>query len=223
MHIIDGVLSATPTGQGLLVVGALAAAAGTAVGLRKLDPERLPQASLLSAAFFVVSLIQVPVGFSSVHLILSGLMGLVLGWTAFPVVLVALTLQLMFFSVGGLTTLGVNTVVMAGPAVAVYYLCRRPLSSGNPGWIFGVGFAAGATAMILAASIQAGVLILSGKQFTAFAASMFAVHLPAAVVEGIITGGAAAFLCKVRPELLNMPLKVSQVETQSEFPVPSSP
>jgi cobalt/nickel transport system permease protein len=43
---------------------------------------------VLSATFFVASLIHVPVGPSSVHLIMSGLAGLVLGWTAFPALFV---------------------------------------------------------------------------------------------------------------------------------------
>ena len=40
-------------------------------------------AGLLGAAFFVASLIHVPIGFSSAHLILNGLLGVVLGWAAF--------------------------------------------------------------------------------------------------------------------------------------------
>lgn len=125
MHIYEGILSCSAHGQELLAAGALVAAAGTAVGLRKLDPQRLPQAGLLSATFFVASLVQVPIGPSSVHLILSGLLGLVLGWAAFPAVLIALTLQAAFFSIGGPTTLGLNTVIMALPAVVCYYLFRR--------------------------------------------------------------------------------------------------
>jgi cobalt/nickel transport system permease protein len=201
MHIAEGILSATPSGQALLAAGWLAAAAGTAVGLKKLEPERLPQASLLSAAFFVVSLVQVPLGPCSVHLILSGLMGLVLGWAAFPAVLIALLLQAVLFSVGGITTLGINTVVMAAPAVASYFLFRRLLLAASEGWIFVVGFASGAMALILGASIQASILILAGKSFAAMAMLLLATHLPAAAIEGLVTSSVAVFLYKVRPEV----------------------
>ena len=122
MHIGEGILSATPAGQGVLLAGAVAAAAGTFVGLRRLDEEQIPKAAVLGSAFFIAATIQVPFGHSSVHLILSGLMGLVLGWAVFPVVLVGLILQMAFFSIGGPTVLGLNTIIMAMPGVICYYL-----------------------------------------------------------------------------------------------------
>ena len=53
-------------------------AAGTAIGLKKLDYDRIAQAGILAAAFFVASLIHVPIGPSNAHLILNGLVGLLL-------------------------------------------------------------------------------------------------------------------------------------------------
>ncbi|HIJ20834.1 MAG TPA: cobalt transporter CbiM, partial [Deltaproteobacteria bacterium] len=108
MHISEGILSGP-----VLISGVALAAAGTAIGLKKLDYERIPRAAILAASFFVASLIHVPVGPSSVHLILNGIVGLILGWGAFPVILVALVLQAIFFQFGGITTLGVNTMIMA--------------------------------------------------------------------------------------------------------------
>ena len=119
MHIEDGVLAASPTGLAILAGGAALAAAGTAFGLRRIDYERIPQVGMLSAAFFVASLVHVPIGFSSVHLVLNGLVGLLLGWAACPAILIALFLQSVLFGFGGLLALGVNTVTMAVPAVAV--------------------------------------------------------------------------------------------------------
>ncbi|MEJ2426877.1 MAG: energy-coupling factor ABC transporter permease, partial [Candidatus Thiodiazotropha sp.] len=86
-HIPDGVLSAP-----VLISGAIASTGLIAIALRRLDYERIPQAAMLSSAFFVSSLISVPVGPSSVHLLLNGLMGMVLGWAAVPAILVALLL-----------------------------------------------------------------------------------------------------------------------------------
>jgi cobalt/nickel transport system permease protein len=206
MHVYEGVLSATPHGQEVLVVGAAATALGTAFGLYKLDHERLPTTAVLSSMFFVVSLIQVPLSFTSIHLMLTGLMGLVLGWSAFPAVLVALLLQAVFFSVGGLTTLGLNTLVMALPAVACHHLFRVPACADRPRMVFAAGFAAGAFAILLGAVISAGALALAGKEFTGLAKLFYCAHLPAALIEGLITGEVVVLLRKVRPEVLGAPL-----------------
>ena len=75
MHLSEGVLH-TP----ILLAGAVLAVAGIAVGLRRLESERLPLTALFAAAFFVAGTIHVPVGIGSVHLILNGMAGLFLGW-----------------------------------------------------------------------------------------------------------------------------------------------
>jgi cobalt/nickel transport system permease protein len=206
MHIYEGILAGTPHGQAMLLAGAAAAAAGTAIGLRKLDYERVPQVAVLSATFFVASLIHVPLGPTSVHLVLGGLLGLVLGWAAFPAVLVALTLQAVFFSFGGPTTLGLNTLVMALPAVVCYYLFHAVVRNGSEPWVFGAGFAAGATAVMLGALLTAAVLVLAGKSFEAFGPMVFVGHLPLALIDGFVTGSVVVLVRKVRPELLDAPL-----------------
>jgi cobalt/nickel transport system permease protein len=206
MHICEGILAGTPHGQALLLAGAAAAAAGTAIGLRRLDYDRVPQVAVLSAAFFVASLIHVPLGPTSVHLVLGGLLGLVLGWAAVPAVLVALTLQAVFFSFGGLTTLGLNTVVMALPAVACYHLFHSAIRNGSEFWVFWAGFAAGATAIVLGALLTAAALLIAGKEFETFSLMMLAGYLPLALVDGFVTGSVVVLVRKVRPELLNAPL-----------------
>ena len=62
MHIGEGILTATPAGQGALLAGTVAAAAGTMIGLRRLDEDQIPKAAVLGSAFFVASAIQVPMG-----------------------------------------------------------------------------------------------------------------------------------------------------------------
>lgn len=78
MHLSEGVLH-LPVLAGAGVV----AAAGVAIGIRQLDTSRLSLAALFGAAFFVAGTIHVPIGVSSVHLILNGLAGLFLGWAVF--------------------------------------------------------------------------------------------------------------------------------------------
>jgi cobalt/nickel transport system permease protein len=206
MHIYEGVLAGTPEGQVVLLVGTAAAAVGTAIGLRKLDYERVPQVALLSAAFFVASLIHVPLGPTSMHLVLGGLLGLVLGWAVFPAVSVALILQAVFFSFGGPTTLGLNIAVMALPALVSYYLFHSAVRKGTEPWVFAIGFAAGSTAILLGALLTACVLVLSGKSFQAFAPVVLIGHLPLAAIDGLVTASVVVLLRKVRPELLDAPL-----------------
>ncbi|MDD5642485.1 MAG: energy-coupling factor ABC transporter permease, partial [Syntrophales bacterium] len=98
MHISEGVLS-----PAVLAGGAGLAVVGTAIGLKKMDYEAIPRVAILSAAFFVASLIHVPVGPVGLHLVLNGLMGLLLGWVAVPAILIALFLQALLFQFGGLT------------------------------------------------------------------------------------------------------------------------
>lgn len=206
MHIAEAILSVTTHGREVLLAGAGLSAVGTAVGLYRMDYERVPQVAVLSSAFFVASLISVPLGPSSVHLLLGGLMGLVLGWAAFPAVLVALLLQAVLFSVGGLTALGVNTLIMALPAVVCHALFRRAVRNRSEVLVFAAGFAAAAVAIVLGALLAAGLLWTAGKQFELYGYLFAALHLPLVVLEGLVTGSVVVLLRKVRPELLDAPL-----------------
>jgi cobalt/nickel transport system permease protein len=197
MHIVDGALA-----NEVALAGAAMTAAGVAVGLRALTPERIPAAGVLSAAFFVSSLIHVPLGPVSAHLTLSGLAGLVLGWAAFPALFVGLTLQTAFLGFGGVTALGVNTLAMAGPAVAVWALCGRGAARGGPQAAALWGATAGALAIALGAVVVAGALALGGPAFRPAAALALAAHVPLMAVEAALTAAAVGLLRRVRPEAL---------------------
>jgi cobalt/nickel transport system permease protein len=112
VHISDGILSAP-----WLVGGYVVALALAAVGARKVADEEIPPIALLASAFFVASLIHVPVGPTSVHLLLNGLLGVVLGTRACLAIPVGLCLQAALIGHGGFSTLGVNTCVLATPAL----------------------------------------------------------------------------------------------------------
>lgn len=196
MHISEGILSGP-----VLVSGMALAAAGSAVGLKKLDYDRIPQAGILSASFFVASLIHVPIGPSSVHLILNGIVGLILGWGAFPAILVALTLQAVFFQFGGITTLGINTVNMAVPAVLCYFLFGRLVHKGSFSALI-ASFAAGFFSVFLGAIMVGLALIFTEENFFKVSAMLVIAHLPVMIIEGFITGFCVAFLRKVQPGML---------------------
>jgi cobalt/nickel transport system permease protein len=196
MHISEGVLSGP-----VLISGGALAAAGTAVGLKKLDYDRIARAGILSAAFFVASLIHVPIGPSNAHLILNGLVGLLLGWAAFPAILVALVLQAMLFQFGGITALGVNTIVMALPAVICYlvfsrFLHKRPLVA------LSAAFACGFLSVLFGAVLLGLALIFTEENFFEVSAIVIAAHIPVMIIEGVITAVCVSFLKKVQPAML---------------------
>ncbi len=198
MHISEGVLSGP-----VLVAGAAMAAGGVAVGLKKIDYDQIPRTAILSAAFFVASLVHVPVGPSNVHLTLNGLLGLLLGWGAFPAILIALVLQAVFFQFGGITTLGVNTVVMATPAICVYYIVQF-IWRVKPSWFLIGAFIGGFLAVFLSSILLCIALIFTQEAFFEVAATVLAAHLPLMVIEGIIAAFCVTFLKKVQPSLLDV-------------------
>ena len=196
-HIPDGVL-ATP----ILIGGAIVTVAAVTIAVRRLQPEQIPQAAVMASAFFVASLISVPVGVSSVHLILNGLMGLVLGWAAVPAILVALLLQTIFFGYGGVLVLGVNAMNIALPALLCALFLRGPLQRAGKRGSFVIGALAGALAVAMTGLLVCTALAFSGNAFVPAAKVLFATFVPLALVEAMVTGATVSFLKRVAPELL---------------------
>ena len=122
MHNPDGIVPAQVCIAGYGLTGLL-----TWYSLRKIQRQgnpndSLPKASLLTAAFFVASSIYIPIPPSSVHLILNGLLGVVLGYFAVPAILIGLLFQALIVGHGGLTTLGINAAMMGIPALLAYHI-----------------------------------------------------------------------------------------------------
>ena len=196
MHISEGVLNAP-----VLITGAAFAMAGTAIGLKRMDHDRIAHVGVLASAFFVASLIHVNIGPSSAHLILNGLLGILLGWAAFPAILVALILQSIFFQYGGLTTLGVNTLVMALPAVICYYAFHKLILRSSSLAMIG-SFLCGFLSVLLSALFLGLALVFTEESFWSVSGLIVAANFPVMVIEGIITVFCIAFLKKVHPEML---------------------
>ena len=122
MHIPDGFIPPSLCIAGYALTGGV-----TWYCLRKINrttnpSQQIPKASLLTAAFFVASLIHIPLPPSSLHLVLNGMMGTILGYYAFPAILIGLFFQAVMFQHGGLSTLGVNAAMMGIPALLAYHL-----------------------------------------------------------------------------------------------------
>ena len=224
MHIPDGILPAAVCFGGYATTGAV-----TWYSLRKInqkeDPrEGIPKASLLTAAFFVASWIHIPIPPTSVHLVLNGLLGVVLGYYAFPAILIGLFFQAVMFQHGGLTTLGVNATMMGMPALLAYCLFRLRNVLGHKDDRLGhkgdrkgrpyqaltgiFGFLAGAGGLGIAALIAVALLITTIPTHLdagAERASIYALtlaHVPLMIIEGAFTALVVLFLQRVSPELL---------------------
>ncbi|ADZ69873.1 cobalt transporter CbiM [Polymorphum gilvum] len=197
-HIPDGVLSAP-----VLIGGAVVTAAGVALGLRRLQDRAIPRAAILSAVFFAGSLIAIPVGPSSVHLLLSGLMGLMLGAGTFPAVAVALLLQALLFGFGGLTTLGVNVVNLALPGVLLALAFGPAIrTTASPALRAALAALVGALAVLGTGGLVAASLALSSSDYTPVAAILLATYLPLAVAEAFVAAAIVTFLARVDPQAL---------------------
>src|SRR5438132_13694871 len=127
VHIDDGFLAWPWWSGGFVLTGVLAL-----LGAWRIRDEEIPQIAILTAAFFVASLIHVPVPPTSVHLLLNGLVGVILGRRAALAIPVGLFLQAALIGHGGFLTLGVNSCVMVLPALLAAQMFavfgRLPLS-----------------------------------------------------------------------------------------------
>ena len=112
IHISDGVLSPPWLAAGFALAGLLALLAAYRV-----RDEEIPRIAILSAAFFIASLIHLRLVPTSVHLLLNGLVGVVLGRRAPLAILIGLALQAALLGHGGFTTIGINTCVLTLPAL----------------------------------------------------------------------------------------------------------
>ena len=198
MHIVDGALS-----NDVVIAGGVIAVAGIGYGLKKMDMEKIPAAGIMAATFFVASLIHVPIGPSSVHLIMNGLAGLILGWAAFPALFVGLLLQAIFFGYGGVTVLGVNTVAIALPAVIMHFVCRSGIYNSNKKVAMIWGGVAGASSIALTALLVTLALAITGEAFIPAAKLVVIAHTPIMAIEGILCAFAVGLIHRVKPELFN--------------------
>ena len=197
MHISEGFLSPQ-----MLTTGWAIASVGVGVGLKKLNPDKIVRVAFFSSVFFLASLINVRIGPSSTHLSLIAPMGLILGWSAFPAVMIALLLQAFLLQFGGLLVLGANTVDIALPALIVYLLFAGPIRNGDGKAASIAAFAAGFLAVLLCALGVGFFLGVSDANFMGIVKLVFVAHLPLALIEGTITMFMVAFLKKTAPELL---------------------
>jgi cobalt/nickel transport system permease protein len=132
VHISADVLS-RPT----IALGFAGMAVLIAIGLWRISDEEIPRIALLTAAFFIASSIHLPVGPTSVHLLMNGLVGVVLGRRAAVAIPIGLLLQAWLLGHGALSTWGVNSCVATVPALAAGPAFRLLIGSQRLGFAEG--------------------------------------------------------------------------------------
>ncbi|WP_066497654.1 cobalt transporter CbiM [Abyssisolibacter fermentans] len=209
MHIPDGILSAP-----VCLAGYAVTSASVWYSLKKIKKQEnykgeIPKVSLVTAVFFVASLISVPIPPASVHLVLTGTLGILLGIYAMPAILVTLFLQAVMFHHGGLTTLGVNAVILGIPAVVCSILYRVLYNiSGNKVVNKIISFMTGFLGVCLSILLFSLIIILflpEGVDATAERNAVIALviaHIPLMLIEGVFTVFLVEFLEKTKPEIL---------------------
>jgi len=196
MHISDGVLPISVT-----VGGYVASAAIMAWSAHRTNSEELPKLAVVTAAFFVASLVHVPLGPTSVHLLIPGLTGALLGPSAFLSIGLGLLLQSLLIQFGGLTALGANALMMGLPALVCGWFFQKYKGRTQLRQVL-VGGLAGASGTALAAIILAILLVTGGEDFFGVAKIALLAHVPVIIIEGVVSAFTIGFLARVKPVLL---------------------
>lgn len=201
VHIGPGILQPAWAIGGFVFLTPLLTLALWRVGERE-----IPRIGVLTAAFFVASSVHIPVGFTSVHLLLNGLVGVILRRRAPLAVAVGLTLQALLLGHGGLDALGVNFAVQVIPALLAG-LAFHPLFRVMPAFAAGVvvgGLTVNLTVLLHAVVLYFGANVEAGEARTWIAGTSLLLHLPVIVVEAVGVGFACRVLAKAKPEWLGV-------------------
>lgn len=205
VHIADSVLSPLYLGIGLGILVML-----LAIGCFRLDEEQIAKTGVFTAILFVASLIHPPIPGSKVHLLLNGIAGILLGTQVGLAVPIALILQALLLSHGGLYAVGVNSATIGLPALLtglLYWVARRTLGLDTRWKRYFIGGSLAAVGVFSTLMLYYLVLrfgSLQGEDLQLLASIAFVWHIPVLIIEVIFTALLVDFLYKIKPELLGV-------------------
>ncbi len=191
MHISDGGLSTT-----VCAVTYVAAAASIAFAAKGTKEEDIPKISLMAGTFFAISLIMIPIPPSSVHPLMCGLIGIIVGWKAPLAFFPALLLQALLFQHGGITTLGANTVMLSISSWLSFLIFKKWKTNN----VFLKGAVIGALSVIFVVLVLSCLLLTGGKFAKETFIAIFVSHSVIMAVEAVLTGFAVRLILKAKPE-----------------------
>jgi cobalt/nickel transport system permease protein len=205
MHIPDGFL--TVPVAALWWVFTLA---GIAIAVRRvggLSERQVPLMGVMAAFIFAAQMLNFPVlGGTSGHLLGGALAALLLGpYAAILVMACVIGLQALLFQDGGLLALGANIFNMGIATALVGSWVGTALLrafGGKPWGLVAAGFVAAWLSVMVAATLTALQLVLSGLSAAVVFPAMLFVHTFIGIGEGLITVAALAFVVATRPDLV---------------------
>jgi len=205
----DALLSPT---VGMVFIAGSAVALG--VSAKKLgedtDERKVPLMGVLGAFVFAAQMINftIPATGSSGHLGGGMLLAMLLGpYAAFITIASVLVVQALIFADGGILALGTNIWNLGVYPCFVGWLIYKAIAGKEPS---GVKLSIAAVVGVLVA-LEMGALsvvvetVLSGRSelpFGKFSAVMLGIHLPIAIVEGLVTVAVVNFVYRIRPEVV---------------------
>jgi cobalt/nickel transport system permease protein len=179
----------------------------------KISEQQVPMMGLLTALFFAVMFINIPVaGGATAHILGGAALGLILGPFAGLISMsIILVLQAFLFGDGGLVVLGANVLNLG--VIGVFVPCiifivlnklLKPKMGSRLYATFFVSTLLGALAAAMATGIQVGLSPLSPYGLYIVLPAMFANHFVIGIIEGIVTVILLRTLLTLRPDVLKM-------------------
>lgn len=193
MHIAEGVLSGE-----ILTIGWVASGAISAYALKIIKNDDLPKVAMLSSLFFVGSFVHIPVGATSVHLLFNGLIGAIGGINAFLAIMIALFFQALLYGFGGIGVLGVNTLIMALPAVCLWYFLRPNLKK----YPTLISFVGGFLPVLFSVVMLCSILLINNTKLEYAVYMIVLFNVPLMFIEGLISFFALRFIMKYKSDFL---------------------
>ncbi len=227
MHIAEGMLPAPYAIAYWVGAGAFFAAGAKSLAKKSQEIPMMKQLTgVMTAGIFLVSLLPIPVPMTGTCSHPGGTpLGAILLGPAVSVLmsLIALLFQALFFSHGGLTTLGANTLTMGvfgGWAGWLLFWGLRRLKVN----LFWSGFIAGLLgdlAIYIGTSTQLALAIHGTHPFREVFKAILVVFIPTqwpiAILEGLFTGLVLKYIADHRPDILIM-LRVLPATNEATHP-----
>lgn len=194
MHISDGILTLEVT-----VVATIVAFGFFIYSFRSLSADKIALASAFSAFFFIASFIHIPFGFTQIHLMLIGFIGVILGSVSIFSISLALILQALLLGYGGVSSIGANILIIAVPAYIVFLLFKIDILKrlNEKVKFFMIGF----SGVFISAIMMFILLVLSKQEYKNAAYSIVFVNIPTMFLEALVTLFLFLYIKKLMPNL----------------------
>ena len=205
LHLPDGLLPVWLWGTALAIVLLLLALTG-----RGVEPRRVAYQGALAA--MMLAAMAVPLGPLEMHLSLAGPVGVLLGPAASFQVMFVVSLILAFLGHGGLTTVGINVLVLSAAAIVAHFAYAALSRRLSPSSALGLATATGQTisgalwflvvTLAMRVSPHPATLTRETPHLEVVSALMIALSLIGVIVESVVAFGIGRFLARVHPALL---------------------